>query len=505
MKKTLKDVFLNILFCSLFLTSCGAKENKELDDTPNTSTELISDSVSPFMRCYISDKLLSFGFDNFIEKLENDAAATGQYCFYHDDYKCGKQTVLLSGVGTENGEDGKNVLIIDIGKFTQLSMRYSSRIMAHFKFNRKESEYERYDKKILVDPIFYNMFKQIDELDYHVPTAASQCVFNMITKSSGVTYEFEDLSDTDMIEDGHGETSLGIIANYTPKAKFVLAQLFNSNTLCSLDEVNESRWTDETIVSFKKITASLKNIIDQYNINFVNFSAGNSLKSSYDAFDYYCKNRSRPSKRKMRHFLKLINDYVYRPLASYKEVLFVQAAAKSYYKVESSSKDFLVDCSDFSNRIRISDYNGGRKEIAVPLSGGFQVYDIESSRRNMFSCIDMYINSGLTGANDFKNLNNTYKVTGDGMNEYFMLPVSSSFITPVALSYFIYLKDQFRGQHQRWPSVMELKNMTLGSNKGKLFDPIVHEQFELCVYDQIYCDFKKLFIENSRDDKILIE
>ncbi len=401
--------YILVLFItSMLFISCGESakaqqnypstrnEQPWLDPNPNLTNEINS---------LITNKLEA------INKCEKNS--------YNTNYNCETVEVSPGSEEINNQSAGKRVLIID-DKSMQLTAytRYRKRVLENIHDDnsglyRTETEailIPRIAKEILLD-IFYD--DKYNKIPYE------------LTEKSGHLFEnkLDDVLENYVI--GHGNYIFNYIANNSPNSQFVVAykdSKFQDDLLSK--NISESQKIIEIEKFFNNQAESLLFYIRKYDINFVTYSGGvdNNYLSKF--------NLSQNAKIAIN---KLFYNNFISKITNQSDIIFTQAAGSSSYFVQKNDSHFYSDCAKNDKRIRVGILKISDK--LIPTLGSRNKSMIPLSTRNFLQCTDLYINM----TNKFAAPRaSTY---GIGFESFPRLYLTSSFSTPVALSYLLYLKS----------------------------------------------------------------
>lgn len=208
---------------------------------------------------------------------------------------------------------------------------------------------------------------------------------------------------------------------------------------------------------------SLNNYIRKYDINFVTYSGGIDI-------DYLNKfNLSQMAKLKINkmYYYNFINK-----ITSQNDIIFTQAGGSSHYFVNKSDPNFYSDCKKDDKRIRV-----GVAEISDKPIFRFGSRDkslLQLSTRNFLQCTDLYINMTNKFAPPLVSL---FGIGSETLPRLYAL--STSFSTPVALSYLLYLKTI--NQAASNADILNQLNI-LTQNEFVILDPSFNRQLAISHY-----------------------
>jgi hypothetical protein len=285
---------------------------------------------------------------------------------------------------------------------------------------------------------------------------------------------------------GHGSIILGILAEHNPQAEFVIAQLPPHFT--GLYPEHFCRPSEQSLkeieAHFKSASDKLIEVIRQNEISFIQYAenvVGEDTFPSYYQRD--CNDAPTPNLSEwFRSVQRAQFEFFVKPLGSIPGVILVQAGPRPNYKVEAGDEKYLMDCSPLPNRLRVGFLNVLSSQLPIEGANDFDL--LWSSQNNARECIDLFVNGGAVGGNSrerkWKAAPYAIKFACDGMIEIPYMELSTSWASPVGLSYLIYLKKSLPPE----TTVQELLHHANNGGKGKMKDPAFFAQFEKCRFNQ---------------------
>ena len=431
---------------SIALISCG-KSTKAQQNYPSSSDGHSFIDPNPELTNEINS-IVKSKLDN-VNKCEKNNNNLDQNC---------ELVEVTPGSESPNAESiGKRVLIID-DKAMRLTAytRYRKRVLENiyddrngvFQSETKNIQIPKIAKNILLD-LFYN--DKYNKISAEVTNPAGDAFIAKLDDSLNEHYI------------GHGNYIFNYIANNSPDTQFVVA--YSDSTLLDnllSKNISENNKLKEIEQFFNNQADSLNNYIRKYDINFVTFSGG--VDGNY-------LNRYNLSQMAKLNINKMYYNNFINKITSQNDIIFTQAGGVSNYFVDKSDPHFYSDCKKDDKRIRV----GVVKISDKPISkfGSRDKSLLQLSTRNFFQCTDLYINMTNKLAPP---LASTF---GIGTESFPRGYLTTSFSTPVALSYLLYLKTI--NQADSNADIISQLNI-LTQNEFVILDPTFNRQLPIWNY-----------------------
>lgn len=269
----------------------------------------------------------------------------------------------------------------------------------------------------------------------------------------------------------HGDRIFGTLADLNPDAEFVIAEVwqFPTHTITQCNDEQEILANIGTYLD--RVAASLVATIQKYDLNFVNMSFGDSLKTIEINFAGLPNGSERFSRSFYRQVLQLTKVRLYDRLFALRDVVFVQAGPWSDYRLDTGDLDYLIDCAVYPNRIRV----GGVSELSTDISSKGEPRRQYTKSKGAENCIDMFFNSGVVIDEELMPVLGDYPYlsTTEGIGTSFPSDsFSSSWATPFVLSYLNFKKQEAKANGAKF-SISHLHNSRL------IIEPVKYAQFEI--------------------------
>lgn len=375
--------------------------------------------------------------------------------------------------------DEQNILIADFGMLLPSLTRYKHRVLGHIRLE-KNDEFKEYFPKIIF-PKTANRILSLFAKDGVYPARE----INLdVEFSAKYKHSLENFAGE------HGNFSFTVLAEYNPKARFVVAQkpdfFGNEKYLCDKN-IAELR------NSMARQASSLAKLISQYKIGYVNLSAGSTLDTMRKEWNKHCD----PTQLDDNYLQEVLSSeaQIYQVLLNSPGVLSVQAATYGH----ADDRVSPIDCShEYTNRIRagfFSTLESGLNAQGVYLGGDLsQRPQLSPSQASVEKCADIFVNSGVIGKRPFPTNKTPFNaVDKTGLGSFPVTFMAPSWAAPLVLSRAIFQKNTV---HAAEPLSNELiakikqeltPALCAGWQAGgicKLQDPMLHRQFELAHYEK---------------------
>ena len=305
----------------------------------------------------------------------------------------------------------------------------------------------------------------------------------------------------------HGFQIFNHLAEYNPKAEFVLVpqQSLSADDLCAL--AHEKEVLKRIRQTIKNQTRSIIDKIKNHEINYINMSFGRTVEMLFDERKLKCQ---KPSDERLREVIKIYLEEFFWPLSSIENVIVVQANAESlnellslevfkeptcsvlerafwletcslnekrsfnYDSIDESGLDYLTDCVNLPNRLRVGKISAIRPDISDEGTEDLTLIDDKDSQ-NALKCTDIYINQGAKIRRNIslelppkEDWSFTLWESVNGIGAEPVLITGSSNVAPVAISYLIQLKRMH-------PELTPKQLLKKAKSGGIIKDPLMHE------------------------------
>lgn len=196
---------------------------------------------------------------------------------------------------------------------------------------------------------------------------------------------------------GHSVGVFGTIAAYNPSAEFILVPFPKNPKICDLvggsrlrSRYRRDRDLSDLMTAEDLIRESLKDVIEEYEIDIINMSAGDSLED-LQADLAQCEGSSYTLSDDREQWIEK-RKQLYSMLGSLNNTVFVQAAMQDRWLRNLDRAPF--DCKvDAPNRLRIDYFPS-----LLPNSKYGDRFDssrLLSHQKNAIECVDLYLNYGM--------------------------------------------------------------------------------------------------------------
>ena len=321
--------------------------------------------------------------------------------------------------------DDQTILFIDINAEFMTNVTRRSRVKAMF--HAPEGQLLPYDPEIELPQYQLNILQRFDQLTEFVHAGWLEPLADRMQSIGGGAHNA-----------GHGITPFSILSEHLPQASFVylsIPKILDSRTdlFCALD-FNALR--DHSAQLAQQVKSD---IIEQYGIDYVSWSGGDSTSVISSQWGLHCPGQPQPSLAELREFENSLRPY-YEVLFNTPGVLAVQSAGRNV----SADTHVLDSDASFSNRIRVGYYQTLDANLPIDgVIGAQQPPTLPAAMHNSREYVDVFINFGFTGEgrNTPYNASPTMLTGALGMRYFPMSSATTSWIAPFALPWAIMIKN----------------------------------------------------------------
>lgn len=357
-----------------------------------------------------------------------------------------------------NPEDNCASEIVNPGKANPLIESEGQRVLALDDASMALAAYTRYRDRVLENVIETSDGDYISDNGYielpHVARQILQDIFSntsyskvpaeLLQTSENLFYDKLNKSLSPLFfsrsAQGHGVNILNYVANNSPNSQFVVVYATDSKMneiLCNNDREEIRKTNIDNL--FLKQANQLNDYIQKYNINFILLSRGVSL-TTFKRLNDTCSNNF-SSENFKKYVIKSYYDNYLNQIS--KNTIIVQSNANTNYKVDVNDEYFYSDCIKIANRIRVGFVND--LSTSIPFFGSRdenKIY-VKGNNLNTSKCTDMYINIAVRSQRPYSYAKGVVNFTdfGIGAEPPVGTQISSSYTSPIALSYILYLKS----------------------------------------------------------------
>ncbi len=270
----------------------------------------------------------------------------------------------------------------------------------------------------------------------------------------------------------HETTILNTLAQMNPETDIVIADhtIGISRASCLLFEDDGEKkfqiYAQNYITSFKKV-------LREQNVGFINASFGYT-KRYINLVLNSCQKGVVTEKIFSEATVTLQNFF--KEISSLNDVLFVQAGISQEEPLSKIDiEDRATDTQIYPSRVRIGFFQSFANSF--PQIG--KELDLNLLKRTSLQIhvkdyIDLFVNTGLVNYNAISD--NPLKLTNNSIGSSVQDFMGTSFVTPLALSYFLHQKEI----HPEIKTMPELLDHVLGKDrKRKMHDPLTNKTLEV--------------------------
>jgi predicted ATPase len=375
---------------------------------------------------------------------------------------CSYEDLQFENASLEKSSVDQRILIIDSEReqnFPSLFYQNKNRALALFKVEEEERDlFFEYHPKVKTLKALGDIFSLIKGCEKKGKKIEDLEIDHYKLLQLHHKMEWEGVQ---LPEAPHGQRVFDILARYNPEAQFVVGSFpeVSNKTFCSIRE-NEK----EIHNFFKKTAEFYLEIIQKYNINYVNISYASTFLSLVSHNKRICNDKL--TQEEMSFYLREKTLFLDLLSEGAPSVLFFQALPNTYekgYLNRLDSRNFAAKKRD--NFLRISYWTSFVPQ-GENISQRVLHYMLPLSQRKIWPVVDFYINSGFDEGEGQKykekEKRNILEMPYAGFYLSSDFNMSNSFATPVALSYVNYLRQG--------------KKMFDLTNGKKILDPLLtHE------------------------------
>lgn len=358
---------------------------------------------------------------------------------------------VIAQVNNENTSNltKKTILVIDTGmKLTALTL-YADRIKGFYKWNG--TRLIQYYPKIRVPKPYFDFMKELAKDTSLQDKEIDELKKALLSKLKPYMSQLRNLTQ-------HGDPIFNTLARANPNHDFILVEPLNAPTC--FDPKSES--IEDEKLQHSHFAQAIRKLTIEHNVKLINLSRGWSVPEverlcpdkNYTTSDYQA-------------YIEAIKPY-YMLLGSIEKVLLIQASQNEIDELAYQQQPwkYHLDCLEIPNRIRVGwAIIDSSTQIEKDGSNNLSLI-ADKSQISFAACTDMYI--ATASPTDFAHSSH-FLTTIDGLLDV-NFGSSTSYLTPIALSYINYLLDT-----GRTPAMV--KNSVKPNSSPKIFDPVSNGAF----------------------------
>ena len=430
---------------ALGMSSCGT----DLGRGSVTSDEFVPDSKIDLETLPVWEKI-----QEFVQKMPECHKSP-------DSWQCKIITVESSAEDLDwDVHPLQKIMIIDDQLDASVTTRYANRIINRFE-PIIEGGFKEAHHPMLVQASHYHIYRDLLAGNRSFVSAES------IEESSLFTQIFDaverKLGPTDWppIRLGHGDQVFYILAEMNPEAAFVLVESFSS--VLSQRPDYQAAFCNRNFAELRRIMRpyeeGLVNIAKRYGISAVNLSMGSDMAGIYAAWSSLCGGIDSLHDDSARLLLNINTSYA-RNLSNIDGLVLFQASGDSAVATNLLSPEDCASHQVYPNRIRVRGLQS--RDISNHAAGEIWK-DYQEKYHNSNSqgeCVDVLISHRFPEKNSLvsadllflsEGLPPYFNVDGEGTNSMWlarMTVASASYLTPLALSHYLFLFSDAEEKNQ---------------------------------------------------------
>ena len=448
---------------------------------------LLSASALLLLGCNTSPAAPSCLSDPSLDKLVADlkGISDASPC-RHDQTDAGacEMADLIFTPGKPRAESrGRRILVLDDGMVLAATARYPSRVLAQAQIG-SDGSYEEYLPQVTLPKDALRIFSAIEQSPAFVSAGALQPLQESFLAGPGGRIP-------DKYWEGHGNPIFGFLAEAAPLAQFVVGQhgypeRWGSRVceLTSSEPAVADAALQELSARYDRFFASIQQLVERFEIDFINASWGLSRREAQALFNGLCG--SLPADDRISQVLQIEATLMRRmgqmkvtghaSGQSLRDVITVQAATFNRDRaLTEGDPDYPADCdSTIPNRLRAGSFFD--LTTAIPPEGTSDMSYLDAAKANGRACTDAFINLGYDFGvpNDRDERARALQDTFFGIGWAQMAwPPTTSFAAPVALAHLIWLQGGQGGTL----SAGDLLDAYTGGGARPVQDPVQNETF----------------------------
>ena len=364
---------------------------------------------------------------------------------------------------------GQRVLVLDFGPFPMAYTRFHKRVLDYVEPD-SSGWYQTTKKTLRIIRVLKRIYRDILGTKY--PEINGGILPQVIDWSHESKYK--NAFDSIFTRNFHGERVFSTIAEYSPQAEFVIAEAFSFRDIPNICQVDTDPKALRNFGEYlDTVVRSLKGIIEEHKIDFVNYSAGHTFSMANKILAETC-GKSLPLDT-IHALLNLLLEKFYRPLSSLPGLIFVQAGLDLNSKPKENDPDFITDCTFLPHRLRVHRFIDSKEALTSNASSL-----LSDAERAIWPCTDTFLRVQLEPElSESEPVNYSVLKTALGMfgfipftNKYYTPP---SWMAPLATSHLIHLKKTMPAES----TVIELLGAANNYGTEKMIDPTGQRQFEV--------------------------
>lgn len=372
---------------------------------------------------------------------------------------------------------GDAVLILDKGMYFSAYTRYARRVLGIYE--------RKANGAIEATPSTISMSRGAYHVAHDIFGESAVPVFQ--SETEGLAKEFSRKFSAgipaSLTRFEHGTPILNMIADLVPQAEFVVVNNFGgifrtNDELCAI--ATTAGYAHAQTVLDRSI-ADLTALIDDYAVRYINLSSGHAFDVAQASIQQACPsaNAGTIKGRDAALWQRLV-----LALGTMHGVTLVEAAPYPNAPLTVDDPAAPVDCATIENRVRVGYFtqktsgidDAGRLGSGLPATS--TVLEGHGDQQNAKACVDLFVNAGfdqhLDGALDLGTAAlYTSKWGLDARRSIFEdNGMSTSYATPLALSYLMYLQYENARHGEPTLSPEALRDAADGSGERPFRDPL---------------------------------
>ncbi|MDQ3230650.1 MAG: hypothetical protein M3Q07_02435 [Pseudobdellovibrionaceae bacterium] len=382
----------------------------------------------------------------------------------------------------------KRILIIDDGMELPALTRYQQQVLDILKISSNGDVVPEYDEGgtgLFIPALHAEALQQLGSQDKYITSKS----LHLLAKDFRAYFRYSSNYTTTgpFSPFGHGSQILVKLADSIPDAQFVVLHHprqgldLPAELYCSMGSVNVEEWSKKVKAFYGQAIQSIQNeIIERYEINYINASFGHSYPKLKQSWESVCGNVAMPSDESINRYFDLLAVY-YQKLGSFDQVLTVQAG------LEATEGQAMLPpvCRLKAPQRLIADV--AMREVDRPVSVEGDQPNGANVDRSLSLCGDVFLHADVASPYEMGEHAVDYDIFG--FDRGYAYPAThSSYIAPIVLAHAVYLQS-------RQPQA--IAELIAGLKAKPVRAPWRFAQIPACDLDERICQKDALFVERQ--------
>ncbi|MCF6438819.1 hypothetical protein L1077_05165 [Pseudoalteromonas luteoviolacea] len=362
-------------------------------------------------------------------------------------------------------DEDQTILVLDREIALQVALRYRSRMKAAYAYDAESNKFVADNPNLLLSKVGVKILSELDKFTFtdaesgeSFPGFASSFWLGELGNQYAQRVPQDEFnSETNSHQNAHGNRVIGYMAEYTPRAGFVVIDIRKFRPFEANHELVCQKDSNALLAKFQAAADSLKqDVLQKHGVRFVNYSGSHTADMVSGVFNKHCDGLL--TIEEASSMLLSLQPF-YEVMFNLEDILGLQSALH-----EADPLSHALDIIEFDNRLRIASFTTGVQDSQLDKTGEQFWRETASEYAdefNMHETVDMFIN---TGAETFPKLgaNSTPKMHFDAFGLRYAPDYEkhTSWIAPAATVYALYLQSLQLQVDENWAfSPAQLKSI----------------------------------------------